>query len=157
MSQLLYSPHSRPRQSLAQWRPHLCWHGQCRVLPQGCGSTPCCSVGCAAKGGSTARGLGSRPGHHWPWPANNPPQAVKKMHRWEYIDLAELLPQTSAHDATTPEVDPHHFVLFPGCEFIKPKKHGSNLSANGKWPLQSTRQQWGICSWKQSRRCSPTC
>ena len=23
----------------------------------------------------------------------------------------------------TPEVDPHRFILFPGCEFIKPKKH----------------------------------
>ena len=52
-----------------------------------------------------------------------PRKLLDKMHRWEYIDLAELLPQTSAHDAATPEVDPHRFVLFPGCEFIKPKKH----------------------------------
>ena len=52
-----------------------------------------------------------------------PKKLLDRMYRWEYIDLAELLPQTSAHDAATPEVDPHRFVLFPGCEFIKPKKH----------------------------------
>ena len=52
-----------------------------------------------------------------------PKKLLDRMHRWEYNDLAELLPQTSAHDAASPEVAPHHFVLFPGCEFIKPKKH----------------------------------
>ena len=48
-----------------------------------------------------------------------PKKLLDRMHRWEYIDLADLLPQTSAHDAATPEVDPHRFVLFLGCEFIK--------------------------------------
>ena len=36
--------------------------------------------------------------------------------------LTRIVASTSAHDAATPEVDPHRFVLFPGCEFIKPKK-----------------------------------
>ena len=35
-----------------------------------------------------------------------PKKLLDRMYRWEYIDLAELLPQTSAHDAATPEVDP---------------------------------------------------
>ena len=39
------------------------------------------------------------------------------------LTLAELLPQTSAHDAATPEVDPYRFVLFPGYEFINSEKH----------------------------------
>ena len=42
-----------------------------------------------------------------------------------------MLPQTSAHDAATPEVDPHRFVLFPGCEFIKPRKR--NIEAITEW------------------------
>ena len=56
-----------------------------------------------------------------------PCKLLDKMHRWEYIDLAE----PSAHDATTPEVDPHRFVLFPGCEFIKPKKH--SIESISQW------------------------
>lgn len=60
-----------------------------------------------------------------------PRKLLEKMHHWEYIDLAELLPQTSAHDAATPEVDPHRFVLFPGCEFIKPKK--CNIESITEW------------------------
>ncbi len=48
------------------------------------------------------------------------------MVQWEFVDLAELLPQSSAHDATTPEVDPHRFMLFPGSEFFKPKKRQIN-------------------------------
>ena len=60
-----------------------------------------------------------------------PRKLFEKMHRWEYIELAELLPQTSAHDAATPEVDPHRFVLFPGCEFIKPKKR--NIESITEW------------------------
>ena len=35
-----------------------------------------------------------------------PKKLLDRMYRWEYIDLAELLLQTSAHDAATPEVDP---------------------------------------------------
>ena len=42
-----------------------------------------------------------------------------------------MLPQTSTHDAATPEVDPHRFVLFPGCEFIKPRK--PNIEAITEW------------------------
>ncbi len=45
--------------------------------------------------------------------------------------LAKLLPQSSAHDAATPEVGPHRFVLFPGCEFIKPKKR--QISTINDW------------------------
>ena len=48
-------------------------------------------------------------------------KVIERMHRWEYIDLAELLPQTSARDAAAPDVNPRRFVLLPGCEFIKPK------------------------------------
>ncbi len=55
-----------------------------------------------------------------------PRKLYDRMVRWEYVELAELLPQSSAHDAATPEVDPHRFVLFPGCEFIKPKKRQIN-------------------------------
>lgn len=51
-----------------------------------------------------------------------PRKLLEKMLRWEFIELAELLPQASAHDAATPEADPQRFVLFPGCELIKPKK-----------------------------------
>lgn len=42
-----------------------------------------------------------------------------------------MLPQTSTHNAARPEVDFHRFVLFPGCEFIKPKKH--NIEAITEW------------------------
>ena len=49
---------------------------------------------------------------NWDWPiATIPKKLLDRMYRWEYIDLAELLPQSSAHDAATPEVDPHHFML----------------------------------------------
>ena len=51
----------------------------------------------------------------------NPPKLFDKMQWWKYINLAELLPQTSARNAATPR-----FVLFPGCEFIKPKKHSAH-------------------------------
>ena len=63
--------------------------------------------------------------YYWDWLANHPQckKLLDRMYRWKYIDLTELLPQTSAHNVATPEVDPHCFVLFPGCEFIKPKKH----------------------------------
>ena len=60
-----------------------------------------------------------------------PRKLLDKMHRWEFIELAELLPQTSAYDAATLEVDPHRFVLFPGCEFIKPKKR--NIESITEW------------------------
>lgn len=64
------------------------------------------------------------------------------MHRWEYNDLAQLLLQTSAHDAATPEVDPHRFVLFPGCEFIKTKKQ--NIQTIIEWVRLSafSQQPW---------------
>ena len=38
-----------------------------------------------------------------------PKKLLDRMYRWEYIDLAELLPQTGTHDAATPEVDPTVF------------------------------------------------
>ncbi len=55
-----------------------------------------------------------------------PKKLLDRMIWWEFVDLAELLPQSSAHNAATPEVDPHRFMLFLGCEFIKPKKRQIN-------------------------------
>ena len=82
-----------------------------------------------------------------------PRKLLEKIHRWEYIDLAELLPQTSAPDAPTPVVDPHCFVLFPGCNFIQHKK--CNIEAIAEWveALLFIQLLWEKSSWKQCLRC----
>ena len=51
-----------------------------------------------------------------------PKQLLDKIHRWEYVDLVDLLPSTSSHDASIPEPSSPRFLLFPGCEFVRHKK-----------------------------------
>ena len=51
-----------------------------------------------------------------------PNQLLDKVHRWEYVDLVDLLPSTSSHDASIPEPSSPRFLLFPGCEFVRHKK-----------------------------------
>jgi hypothetical protein len=51
-----------------------------------------------------------------------PKRLVEKMHRWEYIDLAELLPTNTTHDATLPDADAQRFAFFPGCEVIRHRR-----------------------------------
>ena len=38
-----------------------------------------------------------------------PTKLLKKMHNWEYIELSQLLPQSSSHDAA---MDAQRFALF---------------------------------------------
>ena len=49
-------------------------------------------------------------------------QLLYKIHRWEYVDLVDLLPSTSSHDTSIPEQSSPRFLLFPGCEFVRHKK-----------------------------------
>ena len=51
-----------------------------------------------------------------------PKQLLNKIHRWEYVDLIDLLPSTSSHDASIPEPSSPPFLLSPGCEFVQHKK-----------------------------------
>ena len=52
-----------------------------------------------------------------------PKPLLDKIWRWEYIDIAELPPASSgAQDATLLDSPPPRFTLFPGCEFIRPKR-----------------------------------
>ena len=45
---------------------------------------------------------------------------VERIQKWEYVDLAELLPSQSLHDQV---VDSRaRFTLFPGYEIVRPKK-----------------------------------
>ena len=58
-----------------------------------------------------------------------PTKLLKKMHNWEYIELSQLLPQSSSHDAA---MDAQRFALFPGFELVrvKPQKMIANI---GDW------------------------
>ena len=52
-----------------------------------------------------------------------PKALLEKIQRWEYVDMTELLPTSSADDSTLPaNGTPARFSLFPGCEIIRPKK-----------------------------------
>ena len=52
-----------------------------------------------------------------------PKSLLVKIWRWEYIDIAELLPASlGAQDATHLDSPPPRFTLFPGCKFIRPKQ-----------------------------------
>ena len=55
-----------------------------------------------------------------------PTKLLKKMHNWEYIELSQLLPQSSSHDAA---MDAQRFALFPGFELVraKPQKMIANI------------------------------
>ena len=49
-----------------------------------------------------------------------PKRLVERIQKWEYVDLAELLPSQSLHDQV---VDSRaKFTLFPGYEIVRPKK-----------------------------------
>ena len=49
-----------------------------------------------------------------------PKRLVERIQKWEYVDLAELLPSQSLHDQI---VDSRaRFTLFPGYEIVRPKK-----------------------------------
>ena len=54
------------------------------------------------------------------------PTIPKRLHdrmlRWKYIDMAELLPANSTHDASLPDADAHRFAFFLGCEVIHHKR-----------------------------------
>ena len=61
-----------------------------------------------------------------------PKPLLDKIWRWEYIDIAELLPASSgAQDATLLDSPPPRFTLFPGCEFIRPKRR--QILTIGDW------------------------
>ena len=49
-----------------------------------------------------------------------PKSLLEKIQRWEFIDLVDLLPAQSAHDDLMNPMA--RFTLFPGCEFIRPKR-----------------------------------
>ena len=51
-----------------------------------------------------------------------PRQLMDKIQRWEYIELADLLPASSTYDALANSNSPARFMLFPGCEIVRPKK-----------------------------------
>jgi hypothetical protein len=51
---------------------------------------------------------------------SNPKTLLDKIERFEFIDLAELLPSNSWHDQITEARA--KFTLFPGCELVKPKR-----------------------------------
>ena len=47
-------------------------------------------------------------------------QLQEKIQRWEYVDLADLLPAPSTYDSLV--TTPARFAFFPGCEFVRPRK-----------------------------------
>ena len=53
-----------------------------------------------------------------------PKTLVDKIQRWEFVDLAELLPATSAHDTATETAA--RFALFPGYELTRARKRQIN-------------------------------
>jgi len=46
---------------------------------------------------------------------------LDKIQRWDYVDLAELLPSANIHDAAASVQSPR-FSLFAGWEFVRPKR-----------------------------------
>ena len=49
-----------------------------------------------------------------------PKSLVEKIQKWEYVDLADLLPAQSLHDQMTNSRV--RFALFPGCELVRSKR-----------------------------------
>ena len=49
-----------------------------------------------------------------------PKSLVEKIQKWEYVDLADLLPAQSLHDQMTNSRA--RFTLFPGCELVRSKR-----------------------------------
>ena len=49
-----------------------------------------------------------------------PKKLLQKMHNWEFIELGQLLPQSSSHDAAAG--DTQRFALFPGFELVRANK-----------------------------------
>ena len=47
---------------------------------------------------------------------------MDSIHKWEYVELVDLLPQGSSHDAAMPDVGSQRFFLFPGLEVVHPRK-----------------------------------
>ena len=50
-----------------------------------------------------------------------PKALMEKIQRWEFIDLAELLPSCNIHEASASQ-QVARFSLFTGCEFVRPKR-----------------------------------
>ena len=69
-----------------------------------------------------------------------PKQLLDKIQRWEFVEIAELLPSSNAEDATLPSSSsPARFSLFPGCEVIRVKM--KQPLPNGFKDLQYTQQR----------------
>ena len=51
-----------------------------------------------------------------------PKRLLEKILRWEYVDLIELLPQSSFYDAASTQGEPQRYGLLPGFEIIKQRK-----------------------------------
>ena len=49
-----------------------------------------------------------------------PKSLLERIQKWEYVDLAHLLPTQSLHDQVSETRA--MFTLFPGCELVRPKK-----------------------------------
>jgi hypothetical protein len=49
-----------------------------------------------------------------------PKSLLERIQKWEYVDLAHLLPAQSLHDQVSETRA--MFTLFPGCELVRPKK-----------------------------------
>ena len=105
----------------------LSWscHGQCRILPRGLWElTPylppswrhCCQGFCSSKQVQVIE---------FPMALDclqSLASCLRKCIAGSTLTWQNCCHKTSTHDPATPEVDPHRFVLYPGCEFIKPKK-----------------------------------
>ena len=49
-----------------------------------------------------------------------PKKLLQKMHHWEFIELGQLLPQSSSHNAAAGGTQ--RFALFPGFELVRANK-----------------------------------
>ena len=63
-----------------------------------------------------------------------PKTLLQNIHRWEYVDLANLLPASSSHDsasASSPLPSTRYYLLFLGCKLVHPRKH--QITSIAEW------------------------